>query len=100
MELNFALKAHDKDNVATVFTNNVVEGNIMQVTDKRGQREEIEVLSALPYGHKIAVTTIDCGGEILKYGETIGVATKEIKKGEYVHIHNMDALRGRGDINL
>ncbi len=97
MELNFALKAHDKDNVATIFANNVAEGSVMQVTDKRGAREEIKVLSSLPYGHKIAVTTINSGEEILKYGETIGVATKEIKKGEYVHIHNMDALRGRGD---
>ena len=26
------------------------------------------------------------------------VACKDIKKGEYVHVHNMDALRGRGDL--
>ena len=37
-------------------------------------------------------------GELLnKYGEEIGIATKDIKKGEYVHVHNLDSMRGPGD---
>ena len=35
----------------------------------------------------------------MKYGECIGAANTAIRKGEYVHVHNMDALRGRGDLN-
>ena len=35
---------------------------------------------------------------INQYGESIGAANKPIAKGEYVHVHNMDALRGRGDL--
>ena len=50
-----------------------------------------------PFGHKIAVRDIHKGELIMKYGEEIGIATKEIKKGEYVHIHNLDSMRGRGD---
>ena len=34
----------------------------------------------------------------MKYGEEIGIATREIVKGEYVHIHNLDSMRGRGDL--
>lgn len=34
----------------------------------------------------------------MKYGESIGGASQDIKKGEYVHIHNMEARRGRGDL--
>ena len=34
----------------------------------------------------------------MTYGQSIGVADGDIKKGEYVHIHNMKALRGRGDL--
>ena len=37
--------------------------------------------------------------KIMKYGECIGAANAAIRKGEYVHVHNMDALRGRGDLN-
>ena len=36
--------------------------------------------------------------QIIKYGEEIGVATHEIKRGEYVHVHNLDSMRGRGDL--
>ena len=29
--------------------------------------------------------------------DEIGIATADIKKGEYVHVHNLDSMRGRGD---
>ena len=51
----------------------------------------------MPYGHKIAVKDIKKGELIMKYGEEIGIATKDIVKGEYVHVHNLDSMRGRGD---
>ncbi len=34
----------------------------------------------------------------MKYGECIGAASCDIKKGDYVHVHNLEALRGRGDL--
>lgn len=34
----------------------------------------------------------------MKYGESIGRANEDIAFGEYVHIHNMEAMRGRGDL--
>ena len=52
----------------------------------------------MPYGHKIALRDIAKGVPIMKYGESIGAASHDIKKGDYVHIHNMDAMRGRGDL--
>ena len=53
----FALKAIDHDNVATVFTNDVKAGMIANVADKKGHHFEIKLLSDVPYGHKIAVTS-------------------------------------------
>lgn len=55
-------------------------------------------MGMVPYGHKIAVTDIPKGAHIMKYGESIGAASTDIKKGDYVHVHNLDALRGRGDL--
>jgi len=40
-------------------------------------------------GHKYAVCDIDKGENIIKYGNPIGHATTDIKKGDHVHIHNM-----------
>ena len=52
----------------------------------------------MPYGHKIALRDIAPGEHIMKYGECIGAASHPISKGDYVHVHNLDALRGRGDL--
>ena len=94
----FALKAIDKDNVATVFTNNVTADMTADVVDKKGNKSQIRILSDIPYGHKVALTDIHPGEEGMKYGEAIGVATQEIAAGDYVHVHNMDSQRGRGDL--
>ena len=40
-------------------------------------------------GHKYAERDISCGENIIKYGNPIGHATCDIKKGEHVHSHNM-----------
>ena len=56
------------------------------------------MIGDVPYGHKIAVRDIKKGELIIKYGEEIGAATRDIARGEYVHVHNLEALRGRGDL--
>ena len=98
MELKLALKVDDLDNVATIFANGITDGMQVEMRDKKGVSEIITVHGDVPYGHKIAVVDIEKGAPIMKYGESIGAANKPIAKGEYVHVHNMDALRGRGDL--
>lgn len=98
MELKLALKVDDLDNVATIFANDIVDGTEVEVRDKKGQSEKIVVHGDVPYGHKIALRDLTVGEPIMKYGESIGAASHDIKKGDYVHIHNMDAMRGRGDL--
>lgn len=98
MELKLALKVHDKDNVATIFANGIADGARVEIRDKKGNSETVTVTGDVPYGHKIAVRAISKGAPIVKYGEEIGVATKDIVAGEYVHVHNLDSMRGRGDL--
>lgn len=93
-----ALKVDDADNVATIFAEDVTDGSEIILRDKKGNEEVLTVKGDIPYGHKIAVETIASGAHIMKYGQSIGAADREIARGEYVHIHNMKALRGRGDL--
>lgn len=97
MEHKLALKVNDKDNVATIFAEGITDGTEVEIRDKRGESELVQVIGDVPYGHKIAVRDIAVGELINKYGEEIGIATKAIRKGEYVHVHNLDSMRGRGD---
>ena len=52
----------------------------------------------IAYGHKLALLEIEAGGDILKYGAVIGKASRRIEKGTHVHVHNVESLRGRGDL--
>ncbi len=98
MDSILALKVHDKDNVATIFSNDVKAGCRVNVIDKKGNSTVITVRSDIPYGHKVAVAAVPKGNEIFKYGESIGAAAVNIMIGDYVHVHNLDSLRGRGDL--
>lgn len=51
----------------------------------------------VPFGHKVAVESFSAGDEVRKYGEVIGTATQAIAAGEWVHTHNCESTRGRGD---
>ncbi len=44
---------------------------------------------AIPNGHKFAIADISFGSPIVKYGQYMGVATVDIRKGDHVHSHNV-----------
>lgn len=98
MELKLGLKVHEADNVATIFAEGILKGTQVQIRDKSGNTQMMTVLNDIPYGHKVAVIAINKGELINKYGEEIGIASKDITPGEHVHVHNLDSMRGRGDL--
>jgi (2R)-sulfolactate sulfo-lyase subunit alpha len=53
----------------------------------------VKALQDIPLGHKIALTSIEQGMTITKYGESIGKAVVSIKPGEHVHVHNLKSAR-------
>lgn len=58
--------------------------------------EEIILTEPIPQGHKFALRDIREGEEIIKYGAPVGIAKSNIKKGSWVHTHNMKT--GLGDL--
>ncbi|MGC8505473.1 MAG: UxaA family hydrolase [Thermoplasmata archaeon] len=76
-----------RDNVAVAITN-IHKGEILQLDGRKLQVEE-----NIEFGHKISLTDIKAGQEIIKYGEVIGTATQAIPAGHHVHIHNIKSLR-------
>lgn len=83
------------DNVATVLQ---TVKKCSTVTVRQDSKSvDYSVSEDIPAGHKFALMDIGAGELIRKYGEVIGVATKDIKAGQHVHIHNVESCRGRGD---
>ena len=48
----------------------------------------VRTTKRVPRGHKFSVKPIRAGEAIVKFGQIIGFATKEIPAGEWVHEHN------------
>lgn len=77
------LRIHAKDNVAVTLTP-VQGGNVLPVGDL-----QVKVSADIDKGHKVALTDINKGQEVIKYGFPIGTATTDIKTGDWIHTHNL-----------
>lgn len=80
-----------RDNVATALeplaAGQTINANGHQIT----------VREPIASGHKVALTPIGVGENVVKYGNPIGTATADIAAGTHVHVHNVASTRGRGD---
>ncbi len=82
-----ALKVNPGDNVVIA---------IRQIT--RGEDVVVDGVKLLPAAedvaasHKIAVVDIKAGGAIIRYGEPIVQARDDIRRGQWVHVHNTQPI--------
>lgn len=77
------LLLHPNDDVAVAVAP-IAEGESLKV----GGGVVVARQAILP-GHKIALRTIAEGSEVRKYGQVIGLATRDIASGAHVHSHNL-----------
>jgi altronate hydrolase len=57
-----------------------------------GDRLDVEIMEAIPCGHKVALRALPAGAEVRKYGSPIGRLTAPVAPGEHVHSHNLVTL--------
>lgn len=74
------LRIHPSDNVAVA---------LHAVSSGQSPLPHLVARNNVQAGHKIALCAIGSGQQIVKYGYSIGVATRDILPGEHVHVHNM-----------
>jgi (2R)-sulfolactate sulfo-lyase subunit alpha len=82
----------DGDSVAVAVKDLVpgsVEGRYLEGAGSVG----LELQATVPLGHKLALTDLKAGDDVIEYGLRVGIASKDIKRGEYVHVHNVRSAR-------
>lgn len=84
------IKIHPDDKVA-VALEPLDAGSVIPVG-----KDGIVLAEDIPQGHKFAVVDILEGEKVIKYGAPVGIAKSDIKKGSWVHTHNMKT--GLGDL--
>ncbi|MDO4523283.1 MAG: altronate dehydratase family protein [Eubacteriales bacterium] len=84
------IKIHPDDMVA-VALKPLAAGSVLDVDGI-----EVTLIEDIPQGHKFALQDIAAASPVIKYGCSIGVAKEDIKKGTWVHVHNVKT--GLGDL--
>lgn len=80
------------DNVSTMLDD--AENEPVQVLGA-GCDASLAIVGVATMGHKVALRDLTAGTPIVKFGVPIGVATRDIRRGEWVHLQN---CRSRLDI--
>jgi len=73
-----------KDNCATSLEE-IQKNTEIEINDKLA----VEIKERIPFGHKFALNDIKRGQHVIKYNQIIGIATKDINKGDWIHVHNI-----------
>jgi altronate dehydratase len=79
-----AMRLHARDNVA-VARIDLQPGLVFA----QASGTHLSLRQSIPAGHKLALEPIPAGGTIRRYGQVIGRATRAIRPGEHVHVHNV-----------
>ena len=75
------IKLHEKDNIAVAP---------MIIPAHENINSDLTSIDLIPFAHKIALSKIDKSNFIYKYGQIIGIASRDILPGEHVHTHNLE----------
>lgn len=89
--MNTVIHINKKDNLVTCLRP-ISKGEAIEFEGKTYVAN-----SDIPKFHKMAVAEIKRGERCYKYGEVIGTAATDLHPGDYVHVHNLESTRGRGD---
>ena len=71
------------DNCATALRY-IVKNEIIEVN-----KYVIMLNQDIPLGHKFALKDLKKGDLVKKYGQSIGFTTEDIKRGDWIHVHNL-----------
>lgn len=82
------IKINQRDNVAVALR----PVSMGETVCAEGIR--ITLKEDIPQGHKLALSHIPKGGEVVKYGFRIGYAKEDIRAGSWVHVHNVRTALG------
>ena len=82
-----AVYVNNRDNCATL-TDNAEEGDTIRIIDGDKART-VTARMKIPVWHKTAISPVEKGDAIYKYGAIVGVALERIEAGDHLHVHNM-----------
>jgi (2R)-sulfolactate sulfo-lyase subunit alpha len=85
--------AHRQDDLVGVAVRDLDPGPVVGGYLSGPVTLSVRLTEAIPLGHKLALADIAAGADVIEYGQRVGVATRDIRQGEHVHVHNVRSAR-------
>lgn len=82
------IKIHPSDKVAVALCP-LPAGTVVSIENK-----EITLAEDIPQGHKFVLENLAENEPVIKYGYPIGITKEPVKKGAWIHVHNMKTALG------
>jgi altronate hydrolase len=79
---DLTIRLHANDDVV-IARNEIAADTVLT------RENNVRVAGKIPAGHKIAVRPVETGKPVKRYDQIIGFATRPIRPGEHVHVHNL-----------
>lgn len=76
-----------KDNVA-IALKDISEGETICLPNG----DKFPALTRIAFSHKVVLKDLSEGDDIIKYGEAIAQVNQDVKKGEWIHVHNLNVM--------
>jgi (2R)-sulfolactate sulfo-lyase subunit alpha len=90
--------AHMSGDAVAVAVRDVQPGRALVAYLDETPRAEVDVRSAIPLGHKVALSDTSADSDVVEYGVRTAIATADIVKGDYVHTHNVRSARWQNSV--
>ena len=87
MKTIIAIHLNSLDSCVTL-TSPADAGDIVSYVES-GSKKTVITNTGIPSWHKVAISPVQKGGKVYKYGAVIGIALENIAVGDHVHTHNM-----------
>jgi (2R)-sulfolactate sulfo-lyase subunit alpha len=85
--------AHRQDDLVGVAVRDLDPGPVRGAYLSGPATLSVQLTEAIPLGHKLALADIAAGQDVIEYGQRVGVATRDIRTGDHVHVHNVRSAR-------
>lgn len=90
--------AHEDGDAVAVAVRDVEPGEVLVGYLDGRESVRLQVMEAVPLGHKVALADVAEGDDVTEYRLPIGRASKSITKGCYVHTHNVRSIRWQNSV--
>ena len=85
--------AHREDDLVAVAVRDLDPGPVQGGYLSGPATLSVQLNEAIPLGHKLALADIAAGQDVIEYGQRVAIATRDIRRGDHVHVHNVRSAR-------